>query len=112
MTLRARALPSHPRWSRPLCVGRAADCWPWGGRFVAALDVAVLALVGDGKRRIDELLDALNRDSFRNGVRPYQVKIDGDLRARLARAGCALDDLLTWALESAAHGPEPSLRNR
>ena len=66
-----------------------------GGCFVAALDVAVLALVGDGKRRIDDLLDALNRDSFRNGVRPYQVKIDGDLRARLARAGCALDDLLT-----------------
>ena len=64
-----------------------------GGRFVAAVEITVPTVVGDGTHRIDELIEAMNRDPLRNGVRLYEVVVDADLRACLARSGRTLADV-------------------
>lgn len=79
--------------------GRTCRLLVIGGRFVAALQIAVPAVVGDGKRRIDELIEILNRDPMRDGVRLCQVQIDADLLSNLARHGRALTDVLPAGVE-------------
>lgn len=64
-----------------------------GGRFTAALRVDVPTVVGDGRSRIDALIEALNHDPRRNGVRLFRVDVDDELRACLARSGRTLADV-------------------
>ena len=64
-----------------------------GGRFVAAVEVTVPTVVGDGTHRIEELIQAMNRDPMRNGIRLQQMVVDADLRACLARSGHTLADV-------------------
>lgn len=64
-----------------------------GGRFVAATEVTVPTVVGDGTRRIEELIQAMNQDPMRDGIRLQQLVVDADLRACLARSGHTLTDV-------------------
>lgn len=64
-----------------------------GGRFVAAVEITVPTVIGDGTHRIDELIQAMNRDPMRNGVRLCEVVVDADLLACLARSGLTLGDV-------------------
>ena len=64
-----------------------------GGRFVAAVEITVPTVVGDGTHRIEELIQAMNQDPMRNGVRLQQLVVDADLRACLARSGHTLADV-------------------
>ena len=64
-----------------------------GGRFVAATRITVPCVVGDGTHRIEELIQAMNRDPMRNGIHLQQLVVDADLRACLARSGHMLADV-------------------
>jgi cyanophycin synthetase len=70
-------------------------------RFVAALEISVPTVVGDGSKRIDELIEVLNRDPMRNGVRLFKVEVDDDLRDCLTRNGRSLTDVLPAGTEVA-----------
>jgi cyanophycin synthetase len=70
-----------------------------GGRFVAALEISVPTVVGDGSKRIDALIEMLNRDPKRNGVHLFPVEVDDDLRDCLARNGRTLSDVLPAGVE-------------
>jgi cyanophycin synthetase len=72
-----------------------------GGRFVAAAEIAVPSVIGDGTHRIDELIEAMNRDPMRNGVRLCKIVVDDDLHACLARGGHRLADVLPAGREIA-----------
>ncbi len=65
-----------------------------GGRFIAALQFTPPSVIGDGHRTIAELIDELNSDPLRNGVRLYRIEINDELRASLGLSGRALDDVL------------------
>lgn len=72
-----------------------------GGRFVAALEISVPTVVGDDSKRIDELIEILNRDPMRNSVHLFKVEVDDDLRDCLARNGRTLTDVLPAGIEVA-----------
>lgn len=74
--------------------GRAYRLLVIGGRFVAALQFTPPSVTGDGKKTIAELIDELNSDPLRNGVRLYRVEINDELRASLGLSRRALDDVL------------------
>lgn len=78
-----------------------------GGRFIAALKTIPPTVTGDGNRTIAELVEELNNDPLRNGVRLFKVKIDDELRRDLDLSGYGLGDVLekdkTIALRSAAN---------
>jgi cyanophycin synthetase len=64
-----------------------------GGRFAAALEISVPSVRGNGSSRIGDLIEALNRDPMRNGIRLFEVEVDDDLRDCLARSGHTLNDI-------------------
>lgn len=78
-----------------------------GGRFMAALKTVPPAVTGDGVRTIAELIEDLNGDPLRNGVRLFKVPIDAELAHDLELTGHALGDVLergtTVALRAAAN---------
>lgn len=78
-----------------------------GGRFVAALRTVPSTITGDGSRTIAELVEELNSDPLRNGVRLFKVPVDDHLVHELARCGYGFGDVLeknqTIALHSAAN---------
>lgn len=65
-----------------------------GGRFVAALKITAPTITGDGQRTIADLIQELNSDPLRNGVRLFKVPVDDALASDVALAGYALDDVL------------------
>jgi cyanophycin synthetase len=64
-----------------------------GGRFVAALRIEPSAVTGNGKSSIRTLVDALNGDPLRNGIRLFKVEFDDEMIASLRQRGYALDDV-------------------
>ena len=56
-----------------------------GGRFVAALKIEAPTVTGDGTSTIEQLVEGLNSDSFRDGVRLFKVDMDDELTRDLAR---------------------------
>jgi cyanophycin synthetase len=78
-----------------------------GGRFIAALKTVPPTVTGDGERTIAQLIEALNSDPARDGVRLFPVEIDDALTCDLALSGYALDRVLekdkTIPLRSAAN---------
>ncbi len=78
-----------------------------GGRFIAALKTVPPTVTGDGERTIAQLIEALNGDPARDGVRLFPVEIDQGLTFDLALSGYALDRVLekdkTIPLRSAAN---------
>lgn len=78
-----------------------------GRRFVAALRTIPPTVTGDGLRTIAELVDELNRDPMRDGVRLFKVPLDDNLERDLALTGYRLSDVLgkeeTVAVRSAAN---------
>lgn len=78
-----------------------------GGKFVAALTRLPPAVVGDGKRTVEALINALNADPDRDGFRLFKVTKDAELARQLARAGVSLGDVLaegrTLVLRAAAN---------
>ena len=57
------------------------------GRVVSALRVDPPAIVGDGRRTVAQLVEVLNDDPLRDGIRLCRVKIDKALRSALAARG-------------------------
>jgi cyanophycin synthetase len=78
-----------------------------GGRFIAALMTVPSTVTGDGVRTIAELVEELNNDPMRNGLRLYKVPVDDHLLRDLDRRGYGMDNVLpkdkTIALHSAAN---------
>ncbi len=65
-----------------------------GGRFVAAVERRPPEILGNGEATVDELLDELNADRYRDGFRGFRVARDADLERQLKRAGVGLDSVL------------------
>jgi cyanophycin synthetase len=65
-----------------------------GDRFVAAVTRLPPSVTGDGKRTIDELVDELNADPYRDGFRLYKIDKDQELIRHLAQRGYDLDSIL------------------
>ena len=57
------------------------------GRFSAALRFQRPEVIGDGRRTIAELIEELNTDPRRDGIRVKKVKIDIEVEATLQRLG-------------------------
>lgn len=77
------------------------------GRFSAALMTVPSTVTGDGVKTIAELIEELNNDPMRNGVRLFKVPVDDNLVRDLERRGYGIGDVLakdqTIALHSAAN---------
>jgi cyanophycin synthetase len=65
-----------------------------GGEFIAAVRRQPPSITGDGQRTIDELIDELNRDPFRDDFRLNLIKKDEDLVKHLTRLGYAFSSVL------------------
>jgi cyanophycin synthetase len=63
------------------------------GRMVAALHIIPPSVIGDGVRNISRLIDELNSDPLRNGIRQYQIEVTEKLVHSLALAGHDLLDV-------------------
>jgi cyanophycin synthetase len=78
-----------------------------GGRYIAALMTMPATITGDGVRSIAELIEGLNRDSMRDGVRLFKVPVNDHLVHDLERRGYRFGDVLpkgqTIELHSAAN---------
>jgi cyanophycin synthetase len=78
-----------------------------GDEFVAAVTRRPPSIAGDGQRTIDNLIDELNRDPFRDNFRLKLIKKDEDLVQHLASLGYALTSVLeagkTIALRTVAN---------
>ena len=78
-----------------------------GGEFVAAVTRQPPSVTGDGQRTIDDLIDELNRDPFRDDFRLKLIEKDEDLVQRLTSLGYALPSVLeagkTVALRTVAN---------
>lgn len=78
-----------------------------GGRFIAALMTVPSTVTGDGEQTIAELVEELNRDPVRDGVRLFKIPVDDNLVLDLERRGYRLHDVLekdkTIAVHSAAN---------
>jgi cyanophycin synthetase len=79
-----------------------------GGRFIAALKTIPPTVTGDGERTIAELVEEVNRDPLRDGVRLFSVPVDDELAHDLRLSGYTLDHVLEKgkmiALRLAANG--------
>ena len=65
-----------------------------GGRFVAALKTMPPSITGDGRRTVAELVEELNSDPLRDGVRLFPVPVDQELERDLRLSGYGLGDVL------------------
>ena len=78
-----------------------------GGEFVAAVTRLPPSITGDGRRTIDQLIDELNRDPFRDGFRLKWIEKDEDLIQHLMSLGYAPTSVLetgkTAALRTVAN---------
>ena len=78
-----------------------------GDRFIAALQTVPSTVTGDGVKTISELVEEINNDPMRNGVRLFKVPVDDNLVHDLERRGYHFGDVLdkgkTIALHSAAN---------
>jgi len=78
-----------------------------GGRFIAALKTIPPTVTGDGERTIAGLVEEVNRDPLRDGLRLYKVPVDDELARDLRLSGYTLDHVLekgkTIALRLAAN---------
>ena len=78
-----------------------------GDQFVAAVTRQPPSITGDGRRTMDELIDELNRDPFRDDFRLKLIKKDEELVQHLASLGYALTSVLeagkTVALRTVAN---------
>ncbi len=62
-----------------------------GGRFASAVRMDQPRVRGDGRRTLRELIDALNADPIRDGVRLFPVEIDEEVLQRIHAGGRTLD---------------------
>ena len=65
-----------------------------GDRLIAGLTRVPPSIVGDGQRSISELIEELNRDPFRDGLRLVKVSLDEELQEHLGRRGYDFDSVL------------------
>ena len=65
-----------------------------GGRFIAALKFTAPRVSGDGLRTVGELVEELNQDPVRDGVRQFPVNIDTELDWDLAAQGYSRSTVL------------------
>jgi cyanophycin synthetase len=65
-----------------------------GGKFVAALERHPPAIVGDGKSTVEQLIDNLNADTWRDGFRLHKIKKDEEIHHHLKKAGVTMNDIL------------------
>ena len=70
-----------------------------GNRFVSALHIVAPSVTGDGASTIMQLIDELNSDPVRNGVRQTKIRITSDLLETINAAGYALQDTPPYGTE-------------
>lgn len=87
--------------------GRAHRLLVVGGRFIAALMTVPSTVTGDGEKTIAELIEEINCDPIRDGVRLFKIPVDESLVIELDRRGNRFGDVLqkgqTIAVHSAAN---------
>lgn len=64
-----------------------------GGRFASALRIDPPSVRGDGRRTIRELVNELNADPVRDGIRLIPVEIDAELLQCIAAGGRTLESI-------------------
>ncbi len=64
-----------------------------GGKFVAAVKLQPPSIHGDGKLTVAGLIDGLNMQPYRDGLRGFPVIKNAALDQRLVQAGLAMDDV-------------------
>lgn len=73
------------------------------GKLVAASRRKPSTIVGDGQSTVEQLIDRLNEDPWRDGFRLEQIKKNAELYRLLKQAELAMDDVLSEAREIALH---------
>lgn len=64
-----------------------------GGKFVAAVNRQPPIITGDGKLTVDELIEQLNAQPYRDGFRGFPVDKDAELFRLLEQVGLTLTDI-------------------
>lgn len=64
-----------------------------GGRFVAAVHRRPPSIIGDGQSTVEALIDAENKNPYRDGFRGFRIDLDGEVMRHLSLAGLSLEDV-------------------